>query len=130
MIVLDSSAAVELLLQSNKGQAVGVRIAMDADNIHVPHLIDLEILSTLRRAVSEGRLAAHRADLALRAWEDSTVTRYAHVAYAQDIWAMGYNLTPYDAAYIALAASLDAPVISCDPKLLSAPGHLARVEVL
>jgi predicted nucleic acid-binding protein len=39
------------------------------------------------------------------------------------------NLTAYDAAYVVLAEILDAPLITCDGKAASAPGHHARIEV-
>jgi len=41
-----------------------------------------------------------------------------------------HNLTAYDAAYIALAEVLHAPLVTCDRALASAPGHRATVEVI
>jgi predicted nucleic acid-binding protein len=41
------------------------------------------------------------------------------------IWELRYNLTAYDACYVALAEALDAPLLTCDRALASAPGHRA-----
>jgi len=46
------------------------------------------------------------------------------------IWGLRANLTAYDAAYVALAEALDAPLLTRDRHLAAAPGHRARVEVI
>ena len=55
--------------------------------------------------------------------------RWAHDALALRIWELRQNLTAYDAAYIALAEALGAPLLTRDRRLASAPGIRARVEV-
>ena len=45
------------------------------------------------------------------------------------MWELRRNVTAYDAAYLALAEALLVPLVSCDARLASAPGHSARVEV-
>ena len=44
-------------------------------------------------------------------------------------WQLRRNLTAYDAAYIALAEALGAPLLTRDRRLASAPEIRARVEV-
>ncbi|MFQ5741829.1 MAG: type II toxin-antitoxin system VapC family toxin, partial [Acidobacteriota bacterium] len=65
MIVLDASAAVELLLGTALGQRVARRIRLLEVSVHVPHLLDLEIAQTLRRYVRTERLPPARGKLAL-----------------------------------------------------------------
>jgi predicted nucleic acid-binding protein len=55
--------------------------------------------------------------------------RWAHDALALRIWELRQNLTAYDAAYVALAEALRAPLLTRDRRLASAPGIRARVEV-
>jgi predicted nucleic acid-binding protein len=43
---------------------------------------------------------------------------------------MQHNLTAYDAACVALAEALDAPLLTRDHGLAAAPGHRARVELV
>jgi predicted nucleic acid-binding protein len=40
------------------------------------------------------------------------------------------NVTAYDAAYLALAEALAAPLVTRDTKLASATGHQARIEMM
>jgi predicted nucleic acid-binding protein len=57
------------------------------------------------------------------------ITRYAPVLLLQRIWRLRQNLSAYDAAYIALAEKLQAPLITRDRRIAVAPGHTAAIEV-
>ena len=46
--------------------------------------------------------------------------------YACRIWALRKNLSAYDAAYVALAEVLDAPLLTLDARLAASPGHQAE----
>jgi len=46
------------------------------------------------------------------------------------IWELRGNLTAYDAAYVALAEVLGAPVVTRDEGLAAAPGHRAVIELI
>ena len=48
----------------------------------------------------------------------------------QRVWELRQNLTAYDAVYVALAEVVNAPLITCDARIASAPGHHAFVEVI
>ena len=39
-------------------------------------------------------------------------------------------MTAYDAVYVALAEALAVPLITCDARLASAPGHSAVIELI
>jgi predicted nucleic acid-binding protein len=58
-----------------------------------------------------------------------SVTRYPVAALLTRIWRLRDNLTAFDAAYIALAEALDAPVLTTDAALARSSGHRARVEL-
>jgi predicted nucleic acid-binding protein len=53
--------------------------------------------------------------------------RYPHDVLLERMWELRHNFTAYDAAYIALAEALEAPLITCDRALTS--GHRAEVVV-
>ena len=40
------------------------------------------------------------------------------------------NVTPYDAAYVALAEQLGGPVLTCDARLASASGSRCAFELI
>lgn len=130
MIVLDASAVIELLLNTAAGRRVAVRIAPPDISLHAPHLIDIEVIQTLRRYVQGEVITADRGRLALQHLSQLNVTRYGHEEVLQRIWALRGNLTAYDAAYVALAEALSAPLLTLDSRLAAAPGHLADIDVL
>lgn len=129
MIVLDASAAVDWLLRTSVGRLVEQRIYARAESLHAPHLLDLEVAQVLRRLVREGTISEGRANEAIRDLTDARITRYPHDALLQRIWHYRHNLSAYDAAYVVLAETLSAVLLTRDSRLASAPGHGAKVEL-
>ncbi|MFN7942464.1 MAG: type II toxin-antitoxin system VapC family toxin [Thermoanaerobaculia bacterium] len=129
MIVLDASAALELLLRTAVGRDLAERVFDPAESLHAPELIDLEVGQVLRRYERTGVLGAARAEEALADFAALPLERYSHRLVLARAWQLRANLTLSDAAYVALAELLDAPLVTCDAALARAP-HAARVEVL
>jgi predicted nucleic acid-binding protein len=129
MIVLDASAIVDWMLQTPAGQRIEQRIYAHNDTLHTVHLLDVEFAQVLRRLVREATLTSRRAEEAMEDLMVLRVTRYAPVLLLNRIWRLRNNLTAYDAAYVALAEELKAPLITRDQKIAAAPGHAAAVEV-
>jgi len=130
MIVVDASAITELLLQTALGTRVERRIYRGDDDLHAPHLLDVEVLSALRRLVHAGEVPAERAAEAIEDLQSLRILRHGHVDLATRAWQLRQNFTAYDAVYLALAESLDATVVTCDRPFGAAPGHSARIEVI
>lgn len=82
------------------------------------------------RRLARGTLAVDRADQAVADLADLGIQRYPHGALMPRIWELRHNLTPYDAAYVALAEALDAPLLTADARLANAPGLRCAVEVM
>ena len=130
MIVLDASAALELLLNTPVAPRVAARVLAPRESLHAPHLIDLEIAQVLRRWERAGLLARLRGEEALEDLTDLPLERYPHQPLLARIWDLRSNATAYDAAYLALAEALGATLVTRDAALASIPGHAARVEVI
>jgi predicted nucleic acid-binding protein len=130
VIVLDASAVIEMLLRSPIGGQVEARVSSRRESLHAPHLIDLEVAQVLRRFVATGAIAPARSKEALEDLRDISLVRYPHDMLLDRIWQLRDNFTAYDAAYVALAEELDAPLLTCDRKLASPGQHRARVEVI
>jgi len=130
VIVLDASAAVEWLLQTELGVRVARRVFLPRETLHAPHLLDVEVTQALRRYVAAGAVTVSRAEEALQDLLDLRIRRYPHVLFLLRVWELRDNLTAYDALYVALAEALDATLVTCDAKIAPAPGHRARVEVI
>ena len=130
MIVVDASAILELLLAATAAPDIENRLLRTLESLHAPHLLDLEVAQVLRRYVSAGELTPQRGRQALDDLAELPIIRYPHNLFLSRIWALRHNVTAYDAAYLALAESLPAPLVTCDAHLASAPGHRAIIELV
>jgi predicted nucleic acid-binding protein len=130
VIVVDASALLEFLLQTDRGTRVEARLLRDADELHAPHLIDVEIVQGLRRLVRTRELSAGRANEAIADLIDLDLHRHAHLDLLGGAWKLRANLTAYDAMYVILAEAIEAPIVTCDRPLANAPGHGASIEVI
>ncbi len=128
-MVLDASAAVELLLNTPAGNRVSSRLEDETEVLHAPHLIDIELNQVLRRHVLHGRLEEARAVRALDRWRDLDVERFPHAPFMDRIWQLRHNVSAYDAVYVALAEALSVSLVTGDEKLARAPGLFARIEL-
>lgn len=99
-------------------------------DLHAPHLLDIEVAQVMRRLTLAEELAPARAERALEDFVDLPIERHGHTAFLPRIWKLRTSVTAYDAAYIALAEGLAAPLLTCDSKLSRAYGHGARIELM
>ena len=129
MIVLDASAVIDLLLRTPAGQRIEQRIYANAHSLHTVHLLDVEFLQVMRRLVREGSLSQKRAEEAIEDVATLRLTRYPPMLLLKRIWQLRQNLSAYDAAYVALAENLRAPLITRDGRIALAAGHEVVVEV-
>jgi predicted nucleic acid-binding protein len=127
VIVVDASAVLELLLNSPTGDRVAERLFASHGSLHAPSLIDLEVCQVLRRYRRSGEFSDVRARQALDDFVDLPLHRYASTEFVGRIWQLRNALTAYDAAYVALAEGLDAPLLTCDRRLQRAQGHAAVI---
>ena len=130
MIVVDASAITEFLLQTELGSRVERRLYRDDEILHAPHLLDVEVLSALRRLVHAREVETDRAEEALADLPLLRIIRHGHVDLASRAWELRPNFTAYDAMYVALAESLDATVVTCDRPFAGASRRVARIELI
>ena len=130
MIVIDASALLEVLLAKPASPRIRARVFRQGEALHAPHLIDVEVVQVLRRYSASDELGPERAGEALRIFGGLPLARHPHDVFISRIWELRHNVTAYDAAYLALAEALDAPLVTRDAKLAATTGHRARVELL
>ena len=129
MIVLDASVVVDLLLGTPPAARVEARIGRDR-SLHAPAVLDLEVAQAVRRVCTTGQVPVWRGDGVIADLGMLPVRRYPHTPLLPRIWSLRGNLSSYDAAYIALAEALRAPLLTRDRRLAAARGHAAVVEVV
>jgi predicted nucleic acid-binding protein len=130
LIVLDASAAVAVLLNLGAGAPrIRERMVRADDGLHVPHLFEVEVMNVLRRYALDHRFSERRGAELLEDLTTMRITRYPHTALLSRVWELRENLTAYDAAYVALAETLEAPLVTRDERLARVPGIRAAVEL-
>ncbi|MGH2545532.1 MAG: type II toxin-antitoxin system VapC family toxin [Actinomycetota bacterium] len=131
MIVLDASAAADLLLNIEpQAEAIAERIVGPGESLHAPHLIDAEVFHVVRNRALRRVLSEWRAGEALEDLRDLLLTRYPVWPFLERMWDLRANLSAFDAAYVALAEALDAPLVTTDLRLARTRGHTARIEAM
>ena len=133
MVVIDASAVLDLLLGLPAAAAVERTLRNHDHGLAAPHVLDLEVMHGLRRAVFSGRTTNGRADVAAADLVDLSFERYAHEPLLPRIWHLRKNFTPYDAAYLALAEVLadeGVPLLTTDGRFARAARKHSGVEVL
>jgi predicted nucleic acid-binding protein len=125
MIVLDASIVVELLTNGPLAESLRHDLAACAEPLIVPHLLDVEALSALRRCAANGRVDSYTSDQFINALAALPAERCPHTPLLGRMWELRHNFTAYDAAYIALAEVTNSVLYTSDAKLCK--GHRAKV---
>jgi predicted nucleic acid-binding protein len=128
VIVVDASVLIPALVdQGASGALARERLAQD---VYVPELADVEVLSVVRREVLAGRMSAERGVAVLEDYRDLGLQRFPHLPLLPRAWQLRAAVSAYDAQYVALAELLDVPLITADRRLSRAPGLRCAVDVL
>ena len=83
----------------------------------------------LRRLELGGQLAPATAALAHRDLLDLAVQLWPYATLAAGAWRLSGSVTLYDAANVALASQLDAPLVTLDQRLARTASTTCRVLV-
>jgi predicted nucleic acid-binding protein len=129
VIVVDASVIATALTDADlPGHRVRARLVDEV--LGAPELLDLEVLSVMRRHVRAGRLGVHQAHRVLLELRALPIERASHHVLVSRCWELRDNLSPYDAAYVALAERLGVVLVTADSRLARAHGIRCTVEVL
>ena len=115
MIVLDASAAVELLAGSPVGRRVGSLLL--ADDVVAPELLDVEATSALARLVRAGAVTDEAASCRVRALHRMPVVRIPHRPLVERVWRLRDRVRINDAFYVACAELVDGSLLTTDARL-------------
>lgn len=129
MIVVDASVLVGVVAEDGD-EARQTRLEIAGRRLLAPEVVDLEVASAVRRARRAGRIGAGRAMQALAELAFLPISRVSHTMLLDRIWSLRDNLTVYDAAYVALAGLMEAPLYTRDARLARAPGLACEVVLV
>lgn len=129
MIVVDASVLTVALVDDGV-DGDRARSRLRGERLAAPELVDLEVLSVLRGLVRSGQVLPRRASLAIDDLRAMPIERVPHRRLLERCWELRDNITPYDAAYVALAEALEVPLVTGDARLARSTGPRCRIEVL
>ncbi len=85
MIVLDASVVVELFINGRTTNSIRSKLAGGGESILVPHLLDIEVLSAIRRLTAGKRMDPHRNAQFLMDLAALPAQRYSHTSFISRI---------------------------------------------
>lgn len=129
MIVVDASVLVTALVDDGADGRM-VRERLRPAELSAPAHIDVEFMAALRGLVASEQTPTDRADRAIAHLVRMPLRRVALPLVASRTWQLRHNVTPYYAAYVALAEHLVAPLVTSDGRLARATGPRCAIELL
>lgn len=109
----------EVVARLRSGDALFASAHMDAEVVSALRGLALRDVA-LRKAVPE----------ALRHLAEFPIRRVPLAPLLDRMWELRDNVTPYDAAYVALAERLDGRLTTCDSKLANASGVRSAIDLI
>lgn len=130
MIVLDASAALDMLLGAPAATSVLDRIGDPLEPLIAPDALLVEVARVLRRHARARLIPQRRAEDLLDDLLALDVECYPTDLLIRPAWHLRDNFTLDDALYVALADLTDATLLTTDAKLAAAARRIARVDVV
>jgi predicted nucleic acid-binding protein len=130
VIVVDASLVIDFLILAGRNPKLSRLFATQAGETFAPELLDLEVAQVLRRLAHRRTMPQDHANACVGLLQRMPIKRQPHRPLLGRIWQLRHSFTAYDAAYVALAEALEAPLFTRDRKLAAAGGHTASIEVI
>lgn len=129
MLVVDASCLYEVVADTARANEIRARLASDPEQV-APSVIDVEVVSVIRRDHLLGRLdptAAAQAVTDLRDWPGE---RFSHQPLLDRVWELRGSIRAWDGFYVALAEALQATLVTSDARLAAAAGPRCTIDVV
>ena len=129
MLVVDASVLASVVADEG-GDGQRFRERLRAETVIGPDLLRLEVVSVLRRHAVSGFLTDEQANAAVEDLLAFPVTVFPTAPLLYRAWELRHNVSAYDGCYVALAETVERPLLTADRRLANAPGIRCAVEVL
>jgi predicted nucleic acid-binding protein len=126
--ILDASVAVTAL--TAPGSPAADLLSGDDAAFQVPSIFDAEVLSALRGLVRGGKFNGAAAAELVADLLVLPVDRLHMSPLLPRMWELRDNLTPYDAAYVALAELTGSVLLTGDERITASPGARCDIQVI
>jgi predicted nucleic acid-binding protein len=129
-MVLDSSACLDVVLDTEPGRVLRGRLLDGEPGLIAPGLLWVEVARVLRAKVAQGGLSRRGAEAALGDFLDLGVQETPIEPLLVRAWQLRENLTVDDGVYVALAEAAAQPLLTTDLRLAGAVRRHARADVV
>ena len=122
MIVVVDAAVVVAALVDNGPTGQWSELQLMTEELAAPHLMPVETANILRWSAMAGDISADVASIAHEDLLALNVELFTYQPFGARVWQFRNNMTAYDAWYVAIAESLNAPLATLDMRLSRASG--------
>jgi predicted nucleic acid-binding protein len=129
VIVVDASVLANVV-GDDSADGDRAREVVGGEALSVPDLVDVEVVSVLRRRWLAKSMTARRFAAAVDDLRALPADRYPALPFMPRAYELRANVSSYDAAYVALAEQLECPLVTADRRLASAPGPRCAITVI
>jgi predicted nucleic acid-binding protein len=127
---MDASVLANVIGDDGEDGHVARQEFRAAGDVAAPDLVDVETVAVLRKRWLAGTITELRFADAIGDLEDLGIDRYPVLQFMRRAYDLRANVTAYDAAYVALAETLDCVLLTADERLANATGPRCRIRVL
>lgn len=124
-VVVDASVVVAWLVEGGPDGQWAEEVVLGGGLV-APHHLPVEVANVLRRSAAAGQVGPDTASLAHADLLDLPIAYVGYGPLGERAWELRSTVSSYDAAYVALAERLDAPLATLDARLTRAPGPRCR----
>lgn len=130
LVVIDASVLTAFYASDDPRHADIAEHLSAGNTLFAPAHLDAEVVSALRGIARKNPALDRAVPSALAHLAGFPIRRMPLAPLLERIWELRTNLTPYDAAYVALAERLESPVMTCDARLTNATGTRCTFELI
>lgn len=130
LVVVDASVLTAFYAADDpRRDAIAARLAA-GDALFAPAHLDAEVVSALRGLARRNPVLRSAVPRSLRHLASFPIRRMPLAPLLERMWELRENVTPYDAAYVALAERLDCLLVTCDGKLTTSSGTRCGFDLI